>query len=103
MTLKPIRIEDMGNEQRQAFAGLTNVVAFEVPEATAARIREVHNGLLLFMRAYAQAIRPAIEQMSRSLQALRETGLIDETGHPTRPRDRPAHQSPYGPAHRRRT
>lgn len=38
-----------------------------------------------------------VEQAARTFAALQSAGLLDADGKPTRPADRPAWQSPYGP------
>lgn len=72
---------------------------------TERRVIEIHEALRSFMRGYAEAVRPAIEEFGRQLQAasqaMRSAGLIDDHGKAVRRRDRPAWQSPYGPARRR--
>ncbi|WP_405925452.1 hypothetical protein [Streptomyces sp. NBC_00035] len=100
--MDPVRIEDLPDEERQPFHGITNIVVMdpEFGRAAAARIGELHTAMLTFVRAYARAIHPAIEEMGRIFQALRDAGPIDESGKPTRSPDRPAWQSPYGPPRR---
>ncbi|MGW4300392.1 hypothetical protein ACWEHT_11505 [Streptomyces sp. NPDC004646] len=74
----------------------------EQQRLTAAYVREQHAALI---RAYMTAVRPAAEEASRLLAAaarsLRAVRVIDQDGNPIRRPDRPAWQSPYGPAHRR--
>lgn len=102
--MEPTRIEDLDEQQRQPFHGITNIVLMdpEFGRAAAARIGELQAAMHAFMRAYARAIQPVIAEMGRAFEAMREAGLIDESGRPTHRPDRPAWQSPYGPAPRRR-
>lgn len=91
------RMEVMGDEgEWKPLEGITDVVIDEAPD----RAREVHDTLRSFMRAYAEAMRPVMEQLARSFQAMRDAGLVDESGKPARRPDRPAWQSPYGPPQR---
>ncbi|MFP3986920.1 hypothetical protein U9R90_05335 [Streptomyces sp. E11-3] len=93
MTVEPTRIEDLDDEQRQPFNGITNVVIFEETElahALAAWARQVQAAITALMHAYAQAIRPAMKELDRTLQTLRDAGLVHEDGKPTKRPDRPA-------------
>lgn len=58
------------------------------------------------LHAWAEAARPQLEEAGRSLAKVGETAqqaaACDVHCKPPRPRDRPAWQSPYGPARRRR-
>jgi hypothetical protein len=69
----------------------------------ARRAREILDTLA---RTLNESVKPAVEQagrdIARSVDALKQAGLIDADCKPVRPRDRPAWQSPYGPARRRR-
>lgn len=103
-TAGPIRIEDLDDDARRPFHGLTNVVVIDELEiaSVAAAIRELHTAVTEHMRAAARALRPFMEQIKHTHQALLDAGLIDDQGTPTRPPDRPAWQSRYGPPTRRR-
>lgn len=70
----------------------------------AAREAAQRAGQLLadFMRAIEPQLRAMGEAAKRAAQAFRDAGLIDEEGKPTARKDRPAWQTPYGPAQRRR-
>lgn len=65
----------------------------------------VRDAYIAFVKAYAEAVRPVMEQAARTVevygQALKDAGVIDQAGRPVRRTDRPAWQSPYGPARRR--
>lgn len=69
----------------------------------ARRAREILDALA---RALNESVKPAVEQagrdIARSFDALKQAGLVDADCKPVRPRDRPAWQSPYGPARQRR-
>lgn len=103
-TAGPARIEDLDDDARRPFHGLTNVVVYDGSElaSVAAAIRELHTAVTAYMRVVARAIRPVMEQIKDTHQALVDAGLIDDQGTPTRPPDRPAWQSRYGPPTRRR-
>ena len=55
--------------------------------------------------AVLNTIWPAVQAMAERFKAihqhLQDAGLIDQDGHPVKPVDRPAWQSPYGPPTRR--
>lgn len=96
--MEPTRVEIMDKHgEWQPLNGITNVVVYETPDC----VREAQETLRTALRAYAEALRPVLEQIARSFQALREAGAIDEDGKPARRPDRPAWQSPYGPPQRR--
>lgn len=99
--MNPTRVEDLDDEQRRPFHGITNVVIIDSPELRD-RVREMHEDLMKFMTAYARAVSPLLAELGRAFEALRDAGLIDEDGQATRPRDRPAWQSTYGPARHKR-
>jgi hypothetical protein len=68
-----------------------------------ARIHAMWEGL----KAWTEAVRPRLEEAGRSLADMGEVAqqaaaACDVHCKPPRPRDRPAWQSPYGPARRRR-
>lgn len=70
--------------------------------ATAELVSTTQAAMQAFMQAFvpvAQSITASFAEIQRPLQS---TGLLDADGKPTRPTDRPAWQSPYGPAQRRR-
>lgn len=75
------------------------------PTVDAEQLRAAVDQLRAALRAYVDAVAPAVRQMAeqfaRLAAALREAGVVDHQGRPTR-RDRPAWQSPYGPPPRRR-
>lgn len=73
-----------------------------IAHAVADRIREVQDAMTDLMRAYAEAIRPVMEELGRAFQTMRDAGLVEDDGKPTQRTDRPAWQSPYGPPKRRR-
>lgn len=76
----------------------------EQREALRAHIAKVNAQLRAIVEAVMPAMRAAAEQMAQMFNTLREAGLLDDEGKPTTPTDRPAWQSPYGPAqkgHRR--
>jgi hypothetical protein len=58
------------------------------------------------LRAFAEALVPAVQAMGQEftqlVNALQAAGYLDEDGKPIEHPDRPAWQSPYGPAPRRR-
>ncbi|MET7811766.1 hypothetical protein ABZT26_13010 [Streptomyces sp. NPDC005395] len=69
------------------------------------RVRAAVEQMRAALRAWAEAVAPAVpamaEEFVRLAEHLREAGVVDEQGRPTR-RDRPAWQSPYGPPPRRK-
>ncbi|MFJ9657593.1 hypothetical protein ACIRPR_06445 [Streptomyces griseoflavus] len=73
----------------------------EQREQLLANVAQLHTALA----RYVEALRPQLEAIGRAFadlgQQLHAAGLIDADGNPTRT-DRPAWQSPYGPAPRRR-
>ncbi|MEV8042429.1 hypothetical protein AB0P02_01110 [Streptomyces griseoluteus] len=75
----------------------------EQQRLTAAYVRDQHAALI---RAYMAMARPVMEEASRRLaaaaRAFRDARVIDQDDNPIRRPDRPAWQSPYGPARRRR-
>ncbi|MGW2209938.1 hypothetical protein [Streptomyces sp. NPDC001781] len=75
----------------------------EQQRLTVAYVREQHAALI---RAYMAMARPVMEEASRHLaaaaRALRDARFIGQDGDPIRRPDRPAWQSPYGPARRSR-
>lgn len=75
----------------------------------AERVRRAQAAIDAFVRTMAAAFAPAAERacrdMSEAAEALRhlpEAEGCNDCSKPTPPRDRPAWQSPYGPARRRR-
>jgi hypothetical protein len=50
-----------------------------------------------FVEAVLPAFQAAAEQAAQLFATLQNAGLIDEHGQPTKPTNRPAWQSPYGP------
>ncbi|MGW5636471.1 hypothetical protein [Streptomyces sp. NPDC003832] len=67
------------------------------------RAREILDALT---QVFQQVIGPAVQQAARDIEqaaeAIKAAGLCDDHGKPLPARDRPAWQSPYGPARRRR-
>jgi hypothetical protein len=71
--------------------------------AEAERVRQARAAIEAFGRAYAEAVKPAVEAAARSLAEFTEAARqLDPPLSPGRRRDRPAWQSPYGPPRRRR-
>lgn len=103
-TAEAVRIEDLDDDARRPFHGLTNVVVTDELEiaSVAAAIREFHTAVTEYMQVATRALRPFMEQIKHTHQALVDAALIDDQGKPTRPPDRPAWQSRYGPPARRR-
>ncbi|MEW2529298.1 hypothetical protein [Streptomyces sp. NPDC047071] len=90
--MKPIRIEflDDDGEWLPLHDG-TDLGFYEKPSlarAVADRLRTVHDAMTVVMHASAKAVRSALDRAGRAFRARR------------RP-NRPARQSPYGPARRR--
>ncbi|MBT2427220.1 hypothetical protein J7F02_16465 [Streptomyces sp. ISL-112] len=75
------------------------------PTVDPERVRAAAEQACAALRAWAEAVAPAVramaEEFARLAEHLREAGVVDDHGRPTR-RDRPAWQSPYGPPPRRR-
>lgn len=67
------------------------------------RAREILEAL---MRVFRQMVVPAVEEAARNIQqaqeSLKQAGVCDDRGRRLPPRDRPAWQSRYGPAHQPR-
>lgn len=107
--MKPTRVELLDdNDEWQPVHGITNIVIYDEPEVarmTAERMREAQEAVNAFMRAFVEAVRPAVEQAAATLaeisRAAQAAGLLDEQGKPVERSDRPAWQSPYGPPTRR--
>jgi hypothetical protein len=81
---------------------LTVVITVDTTRAVEAfdRIRDMRES----MRSWAEAARPQLKEVGRSLAKMGEAAQLqtcDVHCKPPRPRDRPAWQSPYGPASRR--
>ncbi|WP_060905373.1 hypothetical protein [Streptomyces scabiei] len=100
------RLEIMSEDgEWQEVPGVASIEITADPAATAARLREAQESIVRFFHAYAEAVRPRIEELGRALaaasQAVRDAGLVDADGKPARRPDRPAWQSPYGPPRRR--
>lgn len=69
----------------------------------AERVRRARAAIEAFNRAYAQAVKPAMEAAARGIAEFQKAMQhVDPPLPPGRRRDRPAWQSPYGPARRRR-
>ncbi|MGW0756147.1 hypothetical protein ACWD1Y_06600 [Streptomyces sp. NPDC002814] len=75
------------------------------PAVDPEQLRAAGDQLRAALRAWAEAVAPALrtaaEQFAALAIQLREAGVVDEQGAPSR-RDRPAWRSPYGPARTRR-
>ncbi|EFL21880.1 hypothetical protein SSOG_01592 [Streptomyces himastatinicus ATCC 53653] len=75
------------------------------PAVDAERARAAGEQLVAAVRAWADAVAPVLrtvaEQFATPAAQLCEAGVVDDQGRQTR-RDRPAWQSPYGPARTRR-
>ncbi|MER7815633.1 hypothetical protein [Streptomyces sp. NPDC096153] len=69
----------------------------EQREALLARMAEITHQFRQMIEAVLPAVRAAAEQAAQVFAALQAAGLVDEDGKPTRPADRPAWQTPYGP------
>ncbi|MFJ4925330.1 hypothetical protein [Streptomyces sp. NPDC088736] len=65
------------------------------------RARQIAAMFDALRQAFRQAM-PAVQQAAEAFQHLPEAEGCDDCGKPPRPRDRPAWQSLYGPARRRR-
>ncbi|KUN96181.1 hypothetical protein [Streptomyces caeruleatus] len=71
------------------------------PEQLRAAGEQLGAAVRAWVEAVAPAVRAAAERLATLGEQLREAGVIDDQGAP-RHRDRPAWQSPYGPARTRR-
>jgi hypothetical protein len=66
-------------------------------------IMEQFASLRQSLAAFAEAAQPRIEEVGQALaKVAQHASTCDDHGQTARPRDRPAWQSPYGPARRRR-
>ena len=82
--------------------GLTDGPHAELAAAEArAVMNEMVERLRIAIQPMAEGAVAALKQLSESLARLRESTSTDDCSKPTRPRDRPAWQSPYGPPRRR--
>nr|BEK68825.1 hypothetical protein KPHV_60520 [Kitasatospora purpeofusca] len=90
MTTDPIAASAITDEQR---AALLDQYARLV-----ATIQEITQAVMPAVLAAAEQLGTALTQAARQLQ---DAGLLDADGKPTRPADRPAWQTPYGPPARR--
>lgn len=63
---------------------------------------ELGERIRIAMRPMAEAAIAALKQISESIKQLQQAGICDVHGKPAPRCDRPAWQSPYGPARRRR-
>ncbi|MFD3929709.1 hypothetical protein [Streptomyces sp. NPDC058614] len=61
----------------------------------------VTTGIRKFAELVAPAILAAAANLTQAMEGLREAGFLDEDFKPIKPADRPAWQTPYGPAQRR--
>lgn len=74
-----------------------------IARVQAERVRRAQEALEAFARAYTQAIRPAMEAAAKGLAEIQKAAQhVNPPLPPGRRHDRPAWQSPYGPARRRR-
>ncbi|MER5350616.1 hypothetical protein ABT093_09820 [Kitasatospora sp. NPDC002551] len=78
------------DEQREA--------ALEQCARLVAHIQEITKAAMPALLAATEQLGTALGQVVRQLQ---DAGLLDANGKPTRPADRPAWQTPYGPPGRR--
>lgn len=113
--MKATRFEIMGDDgEWQPLEGVTAVelhaeptppLAEQIARAEAERARKAQEAINAFARAYAEAMRPAMESAAAALaefgRIVRRAGVIDEQGQPVKRPDRPPWQSPYGPPRRR--
>ncbi|WP_162466206.1 hypothetical protein [Streptomyces taklimakanensis] len=74
----------------------------EQTELAATSLAEAADTLRRFFEALLPVTRAAAESMSAICRCLQDTDLTPHAGRPTRPGDRPAWQSPYGPPQRLR-
>ncbi|MBP5883153.1 hypothetical protein QBA57_28695 [Streptomyces scabiei] len=65
-------------------------------------VAAVSAALQELVEACLPAVQAAAQQFAQITQALQAAGYLDEDGKPVKRPDRPAWQSPYGPAPRRR-
>jgi hypothetical protein len=65
-------------------------------------VRRVEEAFEAFGQALAHSVQPAAEQAAHSFEVLQQTMERDPQRAPKPRRDRPAWQTPYGPARRRR-
>jgi hypothetical protein len=86
-----LAVERGGDSER---ADLVRAEARAVAAELGERIR-------IAFQPMAQAAVAALKQISESIKKLQQAGICDDRGKPVQPRDRPAWQSPYGPARRR--
>lgn len=106
-----------GDGEWQELPGVTRVemtfsddpggsVAFCTVTVDTSAVMEQLGRLRSAFDAYAEAVQPRIAEAARAIkqgfQVMQQAGLCDDHGKPVRSRDRPAWQSPYGPARRRR-
>lgn len=54
------------------------------------------------LQAFGEAAQARFEEIGRAFEAMKQAGVCDDHGRRLPPRDRPAWQSRYGPAHQRR-
>jgi acyl-CoA reductase-like NAD-dependent aldehyde dehydrogenase len=71
------------------------------PEQVRAAVEQMRAAFQAWAEAVGPALRALVAEFARLAEQLREAGVVDDQGRPTR-RDRPAWQSPYGPPSRRR-
>ncbi|MFB7671660.1 hypothetical protein ACFC26_09605 [Kitasatospora purpeofusca] len=91
MTTDPLVVPAITAEQREA--------ALEQCVRAVAHFQDIARAVMPAVLAAAEQLSTALSQAVRQLQ---DAGLLDADGKPTRPTDRPAWQTPYGPPTRRR-
>ncbi|MEH0426611.1 hypothetical protein QBB34_09810 [Streptomyces stelliscabiei] len=80
----------------------TPQITDEQREQLLQRTAELHTALAKFAESFLPMARAIVDAYTQLGRQLRNAGLLDEEGQPVKPADRPAWQSPYGPAPRRR-
>ncbi|KFG08121.1 hypothetical protein [Streptomyces scabiei] len=83
-------------------AEITPQLTDEQREQLLRSVANVSAALRELVEACLPAVQAAAQQFAQITQALQAAGYLDEDGKPVKRPDRPAWQSPYGPAPRRR-
>lgn len=65
-------------------------------------VSEMAQRIRIALQPMAQTAIAALKQISESIKQLQQAGICDDRSKPAPRRDRPAWQTPYGPAQRRR-
>lgn len=73
----------------------------EQREQLARSVAEVTALMRRWVESLVPAVTAAAQDLARAFATLQQAGLVDEDGRPTRPADRPAWASPYGPPPKR--